>query len=206
MAIRSSRILAALTLATAAPALAYEQLPERLARLTPADFASKVEVADDPEAQAVVFSTREGYTRERALRGAHANDVHLRAVVDRRTGAVSWQVWHKLVYTGGKREIVSVHYTAGGAPRQSAVTEARHGLTQCPPTDGIGTCNLELGFAFELPEQTVREIARSYRPGERKPWQLRFKDANGRDVTGGLAPAEAAGLIHAVEEWRRGRG
>lgn len=203
---RPAAILSVLALAIAAPALAYEQLPGGLAKLTPADFAGKVSIAEDTLAQATVISTRKGYTRDRGLRGVHADDVHLRAVVDRRTGAVSWQVWHRLVYTGGKREIVSVHYTASGVPRRSAVIQAEHDFTQCPPTDGIGSCNRVIGFAFELPEQTVREIAQAYRPGQRTPWRLRFEDVDGREVTGGLAPAEAAGLLHAVEEWRRARG
>jgi hypothetical protein len=203
---RLAPILSTLALAVAAPALAYEQLPVSLARLTPSDFAGRVSIADDPLAQAIVISTRKGYTRDRGLRGVHADDVHLRAVVDRRTGAVAWQVWHRLVYVGGKRDIVSVHYTASGAARRSAVTEAEHELTECPPTVGIGSCNRVVGFAFELPEQTVREIAQAYRPGERTPWRLRFEDADGRQVSGGLAPAEAAGLLDAVEAWRRGRG
>jgi len=182
--------------------MAYEKLPRPLAALSPADFARQVDIADDPQESAVVLSTREGYTRSRSIAGARANDVHLRALVDRGTGRVSWQVWHELVYVGGPREVRAVHYFADGTQRRAVPVAVEHRLDECPPTDAVGFCNQFTRVAFELPEDTVREIAKSYREGERAPWRLRFEDANGRDMTGGLAPAEAAGLVQALDAWR----
>lgn len=193
----------ALAAAAIAPtAAAYEQLPRSLARLSPADFAAQVEIADDPQGQAVVLSTREGYTRGRAIKGAHANDVHLRALVDKRTGEVSWQVWHELMYVGGRKDLHAVHFLSSGGERQVRPLVVDHWLDQCPATDGVGFCNQNTRIAFALPEGTVREIAASYQAGRREPWRLRFKDADGRDVTGGLAPAEAAGLVQALDTWK----
>lgn len=197
--------IAALLMAAAQPAAAYERLPASLARLSPADFARQVRVVDNPREPKVILSTFEGYTRSRALKGARADDVHLRALVDRRTGRVSWQVWHDLVYVGGPRDLTTMQYRADGGVRQSKAVIVEHGVEGCPPTDGVGSCNQMLRVAFELPERTVREIAAAYRPGARDPWRVRFKDASGRDVIGGLAPAEAAGLLSAVEAWQRGR-
>lgn len=196
---------AALLMAAAQPAAAYDRLPAGLARLSPADFASQVRVIDNPRDPRIILSTFDGYTRSRSLRGARADDVHLRALVDRKTGRVSWQVWHELVYVSGPRDFTAVQYLTDGRRHQSNALLVEHGLEGCPPTDGIGSCNQSMRVAFELPERTVREIAAGYRPGARDPWRVRFKDASGRDVTGGLAPAEAAGLITALEAWRRGR-
>lgn len=192
-----------LSIIPAAPAVAYERLPTGLAKLSPSDFASKVLIVDDPLEPAIVLSTQDGYTRGRPIKGAQANDVHLRVLVDRETRRVSWQVWHQLSYAGKQRDLESVHYLAGGSLEQSQVVAADHWLDQCPPTDAIGSCNQFMKVGFELSERTVREIARAYRPGEQAPWRLRFKDRNGRDVTGGLAPAEVAGLLHALETWQR---
>lgn len=187
----------------AAPAAAYDRLPTGLARLSPADFASKVRIIDDPLEPTIVLSTDDGYKRGRSIKGAQADDVHLRVVVDRSTRRVSWQVWHELSYMGTRRDLASVHYLAGGALKRSEVMALENWLDQCPPTDGIGSCNQFTRVAFELPDRTIREIAGAYRPGERTPWRMRFKDRNGRDITGGLAPAEAAGLVHALETWQR---
>lgn len=183
-------------------ASAYEQLPRPLARLTPADFAGQIQIVDDPLEPAIVLSTRDGYARSRALKGARADDVHLRALVDRQTGRVTWQVWHDLIYVGGRKNVSAVHYRYAGERRAAEPVTVRHWLDQCPPTDGIGACNQVSRIVFELPEKTIREIAAAYGAGAREPWRLRFEDANGRDVTGGLAPAEAAGLVQALEAWR----
>lgn len=203
--LRTFSIIAATTVlgfAMIQPAAAYDRLPQALAQLSPADFASQVRVIDDPREAAIVLSTEEAYTRARAIKGAHADDVHLRALVDRRTGKVSWQVWHDLIHVGGERSLHAVSYQAGGMLQQAQPTIVERWLDRCPPTDAPGACNQAVRVAFDVPEQTVREIAQAYRPGERMPWQLSFKDSHGRDVTGGLAPAEAAGLIAALEAWR----
>jgi hypothetical protein len=185
---------------------AYERLPRPLAGLSPAHFAERVRIADDPLEAAVVLSTRDGYTRSRSIEGARADDVHLRAVIDRATGRVSWQVWHDLAYVGGSRDLAAVHYLAGGSLRQSEPLLVEHWEDLCPATDGIGSCSQFTRIAFELPEDAVREIAAAWRAGAREPWRLRFKDRRGRDVTGGLAPAEVAGLVGAVDAWRSGAG
>ena len=198
-----SLLAVAVPMVAAAPASAYERLPTALARLSPADFASKVRVIDDPLEPAIILSTVEAYKRGRSIKGADADDVHLRVVVDRATRRVSWQVWHDLSHAGNRRDLSSVHYLTGGALERSEVMALENWLDQCPPTDGIGSCNQFIRVAFELPERTIREIASAYRPGERTPWRMRFKDKNGRDITGGLAPAEVAGLVDALETWQR---
>ena len=125
-----------------------------------------------------------------------------RALVDRRTGRVTWQVWHDLAYVGARKTVRAVSYASAGETRRSQPIHLDHWPDRCPPTDGVGMCNEAMRVAFELPEQTVREIAAAYRPGARTPWTLHFQDENGRDVTGGLAPAEAAGLLQAVDARR----
>lgn len=194
-------LLAAL-LAFAPAAQAYERLPRALAALSPADFAAQVDIADHKGA--VVLSTREGYTRGRVVQGAHVDDVHLRAVIDRSSGRVAWQVWHDLITVRGHKQVVAVEYRSGGERRTARPIAVDHSLGQCPPTDGAGFCNKVTRVAFELPERTVREIAAGYGAGSRTPWRLRFRDAAGRHVTSGIAPAEAAGLIAALETWRLG--
>lgn len=187
----------------ASPAIANERLPSGLAQLSPSDFASKARIVDDPREPTIVLSSRDGYKRGRSIGGARADDVYLEALIDRQTGHVSWQVWHELSM-GSQRELGSVEYTSsGGTLEESGFLVMENRLDRCPPTDGIGSCNHVVRVAFELPDRTIREIAETYRPGARTSWPLRFKEANGRDITSGLAPAEVAGLILALEKWRQ---
>lgn len=202
---RPARAVLALVFAAiafTAPAAAHGRLPGPLAAMSPSDFAAQVRVTEDPAQGALVFSTSEAYQRGRSITGAYADDVHLRALVDRRTGRTTWQVWHELAYVGARKAVSAVRYTSAGETRRSEPIHLDHWRDRCPPTDGVGLCNEGMRVAFELPEQAVREIAAAYRPGNRTPWPLHFQDENGRDVTGGLAPAEAAGLLQAVNARR----
>jgi hypothetical protein len=201
--------VSAIAIALAVPAgtaQAYDRLPRALAGLSPSDFAGQVQVEEDGHVNALVLSTQDAYARGRSIGRAWANDVHLRAVVDNGTGTVSWQVWHELTYRDGPRHFGSVRYVSAGHSSRVAPFSVEHWRDQCPPTDGHGSCNHVTRIGFELPEATVREIARSYRSGSREPWRLQFEDATGGSITGGLAPAEAAGLLHAVEDTMRQRG
>lgn len=195
-------LLAISCLASAQLAAAYELLPRKLASLSPQDFAQKVHVEDDPLAPAVMLSTQRGYTRGRSIDGAYANDVYLRAVVDRNTGSVRWQVWHEFINVRGHKNVVAIHYLKGGTTASADPVALDQWLDQCPPTDGAGSCNEFTRVAFELPEDVMREVAASYRAGSREPWRLQFKDVSGRDVTGGIAPAEVAGLVQALDAWQ----
>lgn len=193
----------AAALCAAMPAAAHDRLPAALAGLSPADFAADIRIEDDPQASAVVVSTQDGYPRGRSLKGALADDVHLRAVIDRATGQATWQVWHEIAYVDGRRDVQAVHYAAGGAAREARPFHVAHRADRCPPTDGLGHCGTATRIGFELPESTVREIAASHVPGSRAAWPLRFRATGGRDVTGGLAPAEAAGILRAVDTFRQ---
>lgn len=189
----------ALAILSAAPAAAYDRLPVGLARLSPADFLREVQVEGDPRQGAVTVSTRAGYQRTRMLKGALADDVHLRAVVDRAAGKVTWQVWHDLAYVGARKEVESVHYFIAGGSREVRPFLVEYRPDRCPPTDTPGFCGEAVKIGFELTEAEVREIAAAYAPSSRAPWGLRFKVAGGQDVMGGLAPAEASAILAAVD-------
>jgi hypothetical protein len=199
-------LVVAAALAVPAVGHAAERLPRSLAALSSADFASRVHVTDDPAKASVVLSTRNGYGRARAVKGAHAKDIHLRALVDRASGRVTWQVWHEFVTVRGHQGITAVHYTLGGTPRTAQPVMAEYGNDECPPADGLGMCNRLTRVGFELPERAIREMAAAYHRGSRRPWLLRFQDESGRDVTSSIATAEAAGLVQALDTWRNGQG
>lgn len=184
-------------------AAAYDELPQGLAKLSPANVVDRIRIEDEMLDPYIVVSTKKAWDRGRRIDGGHASDVHLRALVDRDSGAVRWQVWHELSYTGGAREITDVTYLAGGHPRQTDFVLAEQ-WNDCPSVDALKVhCDRYERFVFEIPGRIVKEIAASYKPGDRSPWRMRFNDKSGRSITGGLAPAEVAGLVQAVEQVRR---
>ncbi len=182
-------------------ASAMQPLNRSLSRLTPDEFAKRVSLIDDPLEKAIVLSTQSGHKGGQSMKGAYADDVHLRAALDRQTGKVSWQVWHDLINFPQKAQITAVHYTAGGKLHVAQPAKVEQWEDVCSP-DGIGVCFSYMRVVFEIPDHVVQEIATRYRPGSRDPWPLRFKVAGRQDITGGLAPAEAAGLIQAVQSWQ----
>lgn len=191
----------------AGAAHAYEKLPHGLAKVTPAEVAERIRVEDEPLEPHIVVSTHQAWPRGRSIVGAHAADVHLRALVDRDSGAVRWQVWHELVYDRSPRHVVGVDYHDAGKPAQAELVVAQHWYDDCPATDAIHhACNRYARLAFELPGHVVEEIAAAYTHGSREPWRLSFKGRDGSTITGGLAPAEAAGLIDVVKKVRRDAG
>lgn len=195
---------ALLAFGCASPAAAYDKLPRGLAQLTPADVARRVQIDDDQFEPHIVVSTKAAWDRGRRIEGAHATDVHLRALIDRESGTPRWQVWHDLVYEGPRREIASANYRVGGRLEQADPALSEHRYDDCPSVDALRiACKRSTRIVFEIPAHVVEEIAASYRPDSREPWRIRFRDDNGRSITGGLAPAEAAGLVRAVEQVRR---
>ncbi|MCJ2187169.1 hypothetical protein [Novosphingobium beihaiensis] len=196
-----------LALGWAGSAAAYDELPRGLAKLTPADVAERIHVDDEALEPHIVVSTHKVWDRGRRIEGAYASDVHMRALVDRQSGAVRWQVWHELIYPSRQPEMVGVNYRTEGRLRQADILIAEHWSDDCPGVDDVpASCNKYARFIFEIPGSVVEEIAETYHPKSRDPWRLRFKDENGGSITGGLAPAEAAGLMQAVERLRTSQG
>jgi hypothetical protein len=205
---RSPIAMAALALSlwgAVSPAQASAQagrLPIRVAALPADHFARAVTVNDDQLEPYVSFSSQGAHKGQQALGSQTEGDLHLTARVDRGTGAVSYRVWHEITSTDAPRELTRVHYRAEGKVTQSELSVARHWESNCVPRETGGQCDQRMRIAFDVPEQVMREIAASHQQGSRAGWAFRYKDAHGSDLDGVLAPAEAAGLIRAVDGWR----
>lgn len=188
----------------ATSAIATAQLPIRVAALPADHFARAVEVKDDQLEPYVSFSSRKAHKGRHALGAGTEGDLHLTAHLDRNSGAMSYRVWHEITNTDAPRELTRVHYRAAGKVTQANLSVASHWESNCVPQETGGQCDQRIRVAFDLPEQVVREIAAGHEQGSRQGWAFRYKDAQGSDIDGVLAPAEAAGLIHAVDAWRAG--
>ena len=178
------------------------ELPRKLAAMTPADVEAKARIADDPLERHVIISTDRAFRGSRPVDGGYESQAHLRAIIDRATMATRFEVRQETVYAGPRKDLYQVNYLQSGALVEAALALAIHEGDNCPHVDTVGSCILTKTVAFELTEPLVREIAALYKPGSRTPWAYRIKDRNGHDITGGIAPAEASGLLEALEKWR----
>ncbi|WP_157218218.1 hypothetical protein [Flavisphingomonas formosensis] len=200
--VRKIALLVGATLLLPAAASASDTLSKRLAAMTPADFESRTSIVNDPLEPDLVISTEKAHRGRQPIRDGLADNVYVRALVARDTGAVRFQIWHDIAYWGQRKELYQVNYVAGGALKSDPLAIAAHRADECPFVDEVVYCKLNKTLVFEVSEPVMREIAQQYQPASRDPWSFRFKDRLGRDVTSGIAPAEAAGLLRVLDKVR----
>lgn len=195
--------VAVATLAVAVPAYAVEELPTKLAALTPAQIAESVKIFDDQLEPDLVVSTQDAYSKSRALDGARAQDVFILARIGRDEGAVSYHVVHDLAYWSPRRTFTHVQFLDGSDLVVRDVAIEKSADEYCDVDTAIGECRVFQTLSFELSAEEMQRLAANYDEGSREPWRLRFKDKYGHDVTSGIAPAEAGGLLQAVLQLRK---
>lgn len=180
------------------PAAALDRLPAGLAALDPAHFAERVDV-QRREDGALVLSTANGWTGAHDVKGAHARDIHLRAVLAPSRSGQAIQVWHELVYEGSHLDFRTATLEVGGRRHVLPLSGVEHWEEDCPGPDSVGRCNLHSRISVDLPVGMAREIAATWPGNGRVPARIRFEDPHGNTVTSGLAPAEVAGLLKAFD-------
>jgi len=193
-------LAAALTAGMAQSAAALE-VPQALARMTPSQVADRVEVRDDPLEDHVTFSTRPVIRKGSYKDGVSVHDGYVKAFKPRDSAATEWRVSHHLTFFGARRDVNLIHIRSGGKLLKIEPATVRRWSEEC--SDNGVTCGQHMSVEFKVPEETIREIAAAYKPGDRTPWPVRFKDGHGRDFTVSLAPSEVAGLVSAVDTWKR---
>jgi hypothetical protein len=173
----------------------------QLSALTPDNVAERVTLKDDDlEAQAV-FTTEPIYKEKGGLLGGVANDSFLRAFVDKRTGQVSWQVYIIINYSASAWQFYEVaNYQTSQGVTQVPVTIIDRDVYDCT---SYGTCSYTEQLGFDLTDEVVRALAKLYLPGGKLGiWRFRLEGHGGGDFTDGIAAAEVAGLVNAVDRWR----
>jgi hypothetical protein len=192
------RLLFATLLLAAAPAAVMAAPPAMSADAVRA----AVEIVDDPLEPNVLFSTREAQRANWKLFRRAAHDNHLVAAIDRQTGEARFQLRQTVRYWGEAREYHAAHFRDEGGLRTVALSEARPGNDVCPTTENMLECPLTQHMAFDLSEQQVRAIAVHQAQANGAGWSFKMKDRTGRDLVSTITPAEAAGLLLAVDQYR----
>lgn len=185
---------------------AHARPDKRLAVMTPEQFHAATLTRDDPLEFETTISTERGYRRGKAAKGTIDSDTYLRAVIDRQSGATRYEVWQEIRYFGPRRSYHAVHLAGGDGLARMPLAVARHGGDLCPNAETNGECVLTKTIAFSVDEPLLRDLATRYRSGGTQDWQFKLKDQGGLDLVGAIVPAEAAGLLLAVDAYRAKTG
>lgn len=201
----SSRRLFILALLLPASVAAQAATDRRLAAMTPESFRAAAATDDDPLEFDAVISTERGYRRGKPAKGTIDSDAYLRAVIDKRSGVARYEVWQDIRYFGPRRSYGTVHYAAGAGIERMPLAIARHGADLCPNAETNGECVLTKTMAFPIDTALLRDVAERYRAGDADGWRFKLKDETGSDVVSTIMPAEAAGLLLAVDDYQAQR-
>ncbi len=194
------KIILAALMTAAIPAIANAEVsqPRSLLAMSPTEFAQATTLQDDRLESHATLSTEKAHREGWKLLKPYGHDNHLRAIVDKKTGATTYEVRQSLRYWGLQRDYTDAHYVGPKGLQKVALSEARHGADVCPTTENNLECPLSKTMAFQVDEATMRQIAAS----GGNSWDFKLKDQTGHDIRTGIVPAEAAGLLQAVDSYR----
>ena len=134
------------------------------------------------------------------------SDNFLRAFVDKTSGAASYQLYQRIVYEGRLYKYFrTVNYETQSGPRSVETLDLGR-TEQCSRSQLFGGCTRTESLAVPIDEALLRTIAARYAPGADTAWHFRFKAQSGDDYDGAMAPAEVAGLLAKVADYRRAHG
>ena len=167
--------------------------------MTPGDFASKVQIKDDALEPVVTFSTVDGFQKKDGLLRMVNQDLFFRAFLAKKDRSVRFQVYASIVYMGKWQFFETVNYETGELPESKAVTPISREVLSC---SGMGGCMYTEHVGFQVPEDLLRKIAEKYNPQVISVWRVRFKAKTGTDWDLMVSPAEIAGLLQAVDNFK----
>lgn len=171
------------------------RLPAKQTTLTADHFHARAQVIDDPLDIETVVSTERGYQTGKGLFQLPRNDNHLRALVDKRSGATRFEVRQTLSYPGAIRGYSEVSHQTGGWPVAAPVTKIRDNASHCFLFEAPEVCREEVSFS--VPESELRRAAA--KPGA---WAFKFKSSKGHEHRTAITHAEIEGLLRAVDTYR----
>jgi len=153
-------------------------------------------VDDDLETNAVI-TTANGFQDS-----TFAGDQFYRAFIDKKTGAVAFQVYERITYGDAAwRFYETVNYRTDDGLQSQSVTVINRSVN-CEGVSVTRVCIYTEDVAFEVPEELLRKHAAMYTPNGANSWLLRYKSKAGTSVDDGFLPAETAGLLMAVDAYK----
>lgn len=195
-------VAGATLLATPTAAQKLTKQAQQLMALTPADFQRTATLKDDPLDTTAQISTEPGFQEKRGLLKFVSYDNFLRAFIDKKTGRTDFQVYQYINYGGSWRFYQTANFETPAGPESKQVTVISRDVGSCS-TYG---CSFTEHIGFDVAEDLLRSIAAGYAAAPGSVWRFKFGSKAGGDWQDGMATAEVAGLLAAVDIYRASRG
>ena len=176
---------------------------ETAVKLPKEHFKNTAVVKDDSLETVATISTINGFQEKRGLLGIVWDDNFLRAFIDKKSGKVTYQLYQVLRYQGEGWKFYEVaNYETPSGPRSVPLISIGRDVN-CSGSK-YGGCLYTEQVAFDVDESLLKTISDKFVPGQMSGWKFKFKAKSGEEYTDGLLPAEAAGLLEKVAEYRIG--
>ncbi len=171
----------------------------KIGAITPADFRQSATVADDQLEPVATIATAKGFSSYGRFTDRVKSDNFFRAMIDKGSGTTIYQLYTEVTYNFAWRNFSSASVMIGGRPQSLSLTVISREMVTC----AYGSCAYRETVAIPLTEAQLREIATAGSAGPIRLWPYRLKAQNGVDFEDAAIPAEAAGLLLAVETYRQ---
>lgn len=179
----------------------------QLIAMSPDDHAAKVVIEDDElETSARLLTLNSFQAKRGGLLRRNWSDIFLRAFVDKSSGEARIQAYFTLdlLYNGWPR-LERANYLGPDGVESVEVTKIGSDV-DCSSTRLYGGCFYQEIVAFPIEERLARSLAADYVPNGQNWWRVRFKGQSGLDLDMRIMPAEFAGLLMRVDQYRAQHG
>lgn len=170
--------------------------------LTAERVADLVSVNDDPMNLEVSMSTSLAFISNGAFTDRVRSDNFFRAFIDRKTGEAKYQLYQEIVYAGAMRRFDHANVMMPDGLRSWDLTVIAREVGSCQ----YGICVDTETVAIKLAEADMLAIAGLQSSSPQALLAVRYKSHTGLDWNDEIAPAEATGLLMAVDAWRKIHG
>ena len=170
----------------------------RMQSLTPDHFRQTATIVDDALEPIATITTDRGFSSRGRFTDRVRSDNFFRAQVDKANGGSLFQLYAEVCYNFEWRNFFSASVLLGGHPKAIPLTIIDRKVVTC----AAGFCSYRETVAIPLTESDVQEIAAGWNAAGSRPWPYRLKATSGIDFEDAVMPAEAAGILAAVDAYR----
>ena len=182
-----------------------EQRTQNAGTLTPEHFKSTAVVVDDIGGTALV-TTKSGFQRKQGVLRMVYDDNFLRAIIDKKTGDVTYQVYQSIFYQASDwRFYRKANYETPDGLESVDAKYLRPPLAHnfdCPDhASSVCAYNEHVGFSVD--RELLERIASTYEPDKSVKWRFSFIPRFGDEFNDGLLVAEIVGFLQAVDLYKK---
>ncbi|WP_395612172.1 hypothetical protein [Allosphingosinicella sp.] len=171
---------------------------ERMMALDATHFERTAHVQDSDLDVNATISTEEGFRYRGSFTDRVRSDNFLRAVITKRTGEATIQVYQSTVYNSPARHFRNANYQTPSGLKSAPLIIISETEMSCFG----GSCAYQDDVGFEVPEADLRQIAAGYEAGDRRPWRFKLNATGGEDWEDSMSPAEIVGFLHRLDAYR----